>query len=53
MKFIGSVDFRWPALDPVLAVNAVLGAVAIGLMASIYPAIMASRLDPNDALKAI
>ncbi|MEN8246234.1 MAG: ABC transporter permease [Thermodesulfobacteriota bacterium] len=53
LKIIGSGHFRWPALDPVLAVNAVLGAVAIGLIASIYPAIMASRLDPNDALKAI
>lgn len=53
LKIMGGGHFRWSALDPVLAVNAVLGAVAIGLIASIYPAVMASRLDPNDALKAI
>ncbi len=53
LKLIGEGPFRWPALDPVMVVNAVLGAVAIGLAASIYPAIMASRLDPNDALKAL
>jgi putative ABC transport system permease protein len=53
LKLISGGHFRWPALDPVMAANAVVGAVAIGLVASIYPAIMASRLDPNDALKSI
>ena len=53
LKLISGGHFRWPALDPMMAANAVVGAVAIGLVASIYPAIMASRLDPNDALKAI
>jgi len=53
LKLITGGHFRWPALDPVMAANAVVGAVAIGLIASIYPAIMASRLDPNDALKAL
>jgi putative ABC transport system permease protein len=53
LKLISGGHFRWPELDPVMAANAVVGAVAIGLVASIYPAIMASRLDPNDALKSI
>jgi len=53
IKLITGGHFRWPALDPVMAANAVAGAVAIGLVASIYPAIMASRLDPNDALKTL
>jgi len=28
-------------------------AVLTGISASIYPAIMAARLDPNDALRAL
>ena len=52
-QLLGDGHFRWPALDLVMAVNAVIGAVAIGLIVSIYPAIMAARLDPNDALKAL
>lgn len=39
--------------DPVMAVIAFTLAVAIGLAASIYPALMASRLDPNEALRAL
>ncbi len=34
-------------------IGAVLLAVAVGLVASAYPAIMASRLDPNDALRSL
>jgi len=40
-------------LDPTLAGSALLVAVIVGLIASAYPAFMASRMDPNDALKAI
>jgi putative ABC transport system permease protein len=39
--------------DPILAGAAIAAALAIGLLASAYPAVMASRLDPNDALKAL
>jgi len=40
-------------LDPTLAGSALLVAVLVGLIASAYPAILASRMDPNDALKAM
>jgi putative ABC transport system permease protein len=36
-----------------LAVGAILTALAVGLIASAYPAFMAARLDPNDALRAL
>ena len=39
--------------DPVLAGGAVIGAVLLGLVASTYPALLAAKLDPNDALRAL
>lgn len=39
--------------DLLLPLFAVGLAVLVGLIASIYPALMASRMDPNDALRAI
>ena len=44
------VVFHW---DPMLAAVAVGIAMVMGLGASIYPARMASRLDPNDALRSL
>jgi len=38
-------------ITPVLAFGAPLAAVLLGLAASVYPALMAARLDPNDALR--
>lgn len=40
-------------LDPVLAVGAFGLALLLGLAASIYPAFMAARLDPQEALRAL
>jgi len=44
------VVFHW---DPMLAAAAVGIALLMGLGASAYPARMASRMDPNDALRAL
>jgi putative ABC transport system permease protein len=44
----GYVPFRFE-----LAVGAVMTALVLGLISSAYPAFMASRLDPNEALKSI
>ncbi len=39
--------------DPVLAGGALGMSVLLGLLASIYPALLAAKLDPNDALRAL
>jgi len=39
--------------DPVLAAGAFLLSLLVGLAASSYPALAASRLDPNEALRAL
>lgn len=40
-------------MDPILATGAIALAVVVGLAASAYPAAMASRMDPNQALKTL
>jgi putative ABC transport system permease protein len=39
--------------NPELAVGSLVLALALGLGASAYPAAMAARLDPNEALRAL
>lgn len=41
------------SLDPIVAVGAVVLAVVIGLLASLYPAMAASRMDPSEALRTL
>ncbi len=40
-------------IDPVLAGAAFTLALVLGLAASLYPAVLAARLDPNEALRAL
>jgi putative ABC transport system permease protein len=40
-------------LNPVMAGAAILASIILGIGASLYPALMASRLDPNEALRAL
>jgi putative ABC transport system permease protein len=42
-----------PALDPDIPVISLALAVATGLLASLYPAAMASRMDPSEALRTL
>jgi len=53
VRFFSGLEHASLSLDPVLCINAILLAMVIGLLASVYPAVMAARLDPNTALRTL
>lgn len=46
----GKASWQW---NPTLAIAAVIAAVFVGLIASLQPALRASRLEPSEALRAL
>lgn len=53
LSIFGDHDVVDIPFDPILAVSAIAMALLTGLLASTYPAIMAARMDPNQALRTI
>jgi putative ABC transport system permease protein len=53
VRFFSDMDHASTAWDPLLCFGAILLAMLVGLAASVYPAIMAARLDPNTALRSL
>lgn len=53
LRFLGENKVASLTLDPTLATGAVALALIVGLLAGAYPAAMAARMDPNQALKSI
>ncbi len=53
LRLFGDNSSAALSLDPTLAAGAVIMALVVGLLASAYPAAMAARMDPNEALKSI
>jgi putative ABC transport system permease protein len=53
IKFFSENHTGYVPMNPELAFGAIIIALTLGLASSAYPAFMASRLDPNEALRAL
>jgi putative ABC transport system permease protein len=51
--FTGSEGGMAVVFDPVLAVAAFAVAICMGLASTVYPALLAARIDPTDALRVL
>ena len=53
VRFFSDMGHGSATWDPLLCGGAILLSMVVGLTASVYPAIMAARLDPNTALRSL
>ena len=53
LAIIGGNHSAMVHFDINLAGNAIVAALMVGMISSAYPAFMASRMDPNDALRSL
>ena len=53
LPFLTKMSHGVGVFDPVLAGASLFLALMVGLLAGLYPALMAARLDPNQALRAL
>ncbi len=53
VHFFSGLEHVRMTLDPGLCGAAIVLAMVVGLLASVYPAVMAARLDPNTALRSL
>ncbi|MBW6512701.1 MAG: ABC transporter permease [Desulfuromonadaceae bacterium] len=52
LPFVGEGSHAW-MWHPLLAVGAIVMAMGVGCLATIYPALHAGRMDPTEALRAL
>jgi putative ABC transport system permease protein len=53
VRWFSAMEHASVAFDPVLCSAAVVLSLLVGLLASVYPAVMAARMDPNAALRSL
>lgn len=53
LPFLSSSHSVAVPIDPLLAGGAFALAILLGLLASLYPALLAARMDPNEALRSL